>query len=141
MATRKCAPRPAFQIFLKRAGFCLQSEGDGSFDSPRLVPRSFRTLALIVLEQSLFEVIRNTCVMNSLVFNRLPGCERRRRLASAALPSRSLLSAEDESNRPAFTLLRRGSLLRIFNPEPRNLHEQARLSLYENKRQEPGPMP
>jgi len=67
MATRKCAPRPAFQIFLKRAGFCLQSEGDGSFDSPRLVPRSFRTLALIVLEQSLFEVIRNTCVMNSLV--------------------------------------------------------------------------
>ena len=67
MATRKLATRSASQIFLKRASFCLRSEGNGSFDSPRPVPRSIRTFALIVLEQPLFEITRNTGVMNSLV--------------------------------------------------------------------------
>ena len=67
MATRKLATRSAFQTFLERAGFCLRSERDGSFDSPRPVPCSIWTFALIVLEQPLFEIARNAVVMNSLV--------------------------------------------------------------------------
>ena len=51
MTASEFTARSGLEIFLKRTGFRFGIEGDSGFDFPRLVLRSVRTLASVVLSE------------------------------------------------------------------------------------------
>src|SRR2546423_14236173 len=67
MTASEFATRSALQIFLERPRFGLVFERHSGFNSPWPMFGSVRTGALVVFEQSLFEIVCNASVVNRLV--------------------------------------------------------------------------